>query len=86
MQLIIDEKRWLGKQSFFVQMIVLAMIFFGAGIIGALVADYMFDAPAFFQRSAKEILKFFGLRLTSALILSAIIVFFIRRNRKKSSR
>lgn len=86
MQFNIDEKRWLGKQSFFVQMIVLAMVFFVAGVIGALVADYLFGEPSFGQGTTKEVMKFFGVKFIKALIGATVLVFLIRNYRKKNSK
>ena len=83
MQLYINKKKWLGRQSFFVQMIVLAMIFFVASVIGVLIADYFFGDPSFGQGTTKEVMKFFVVKFIKAVIGATVLVFLIRGNPKK---
>jgi hypothetical protein len=86
MQLNIDKKTWLGRQSPLTQVMVFTAVFFVASVVGVLVADYLFGDPSFGSGSAKEIAKFFSVKFIKALIGSAAVVFLIRNNHKTNSK
>jgi uncharacterized membrane protein YeaQ/YmgE (transglycosylase-associated protein family) len=86
MQLNIDKKRWLGRQSSFTQVMVFAAVFFVASLVGVLVADSLFGDPSFGSGSPKEIAKFFSVKFIKALIGGAVVVILIRNNRKTNSK
>lgn len=84
MQIKIDKNRWLSRQSFLVQVIVFATVFFVAGVLANWITGYLFDDTVLFQRSGKGIEKFLMSKFSGALMMSVIITFLVRSNLKRN--
>ena len=80
MRVDIDQKKWLGRQSFLVQAAVLCAIFF---IVNAGVS-ILFDGTEVLNGTNKEILKYFSVKLVNPLIWGIVLALMIRGNRKKN--
>lgn len=83
MEINIEKKRWLYRQSFIIQWMVFAAVLFFASLIANVLVDYLFDGGFAFPKTAKEIEGFLLSKFLKAVIIAGVIIFFIRNNQKK---